>query len=145
MALRQDAMTLAREQLAIIEQAMGDTADDELRLTFGTVGRSCQMPSTPSRRACVLPLISATHRTETLARFDAVIASLASEQVTIELLLNKAPVTFDPRINHVLKAVPEMRWILPIWSCYLARFTTPCIWYRTLSDQHAFCPQPSRH
>ena len=103
MTLRQDAMTLAREQLAIIEQAMGDTADDELRLTFG---RWQVMPNAintiPSSVRFTLDFRHPS--AETLARFDAVIASLASEQVSIELLLNKAPVTFDAGINHTLQA-----------------------------------------
>lgn len=103
MALRQDAMTLAREQLALIEKATGDTADEELRLTFG------RWQITPNAINTIPSSVSFTldyrhPSAEKLAHFDAVIASLASEQVRIESLLNKTPVTFDSRINQVLKA-----------------------------------------
>lgn len=103
MSLRQDAMTLAREQLALIEQAMGDTADDELRLTFGRWQVTPNAINTiPSSVRFTLDFRHPS--VEKLAQLDAVIASLASEHVTIESLLNKAPVTFDARINHVLEA-----------------------------------------
>lgn len=103
MTLRQDAMTLAREQLVYIEQAMGDTTDDALRLTFGrwqvTPNAINTIPS------CVRFTLDFRHpSTEKLAQLDALMSSLSSEHVTVEPLLNKAPVTFDAGINHTLQA-----------------------------------------
>ena len=103
MTLRQDAMTLAREQLARIEQAMGDEADEELRLTFGRWQVTPNAINTIPSSVC-FTLDFRHPSVEKLAQLDAVIASLASEHVTVESLLHKAPVTFDARINRVLKA-----------------------------------------
>lgn len=103
MTLRQDAMTLAREQLALIEQAMGDSADDALRLTFGRWQVTPNAINTIPSSVC-FTLDFRHPSAEKLARLDAVIASLASERVTVEPLLNKAPVTFDAGINRVLQA-----------------------------------------
>ncbi len=106
MTLRQDAMTLAREQLVHIEQAMGDATDDALRLTFGrwqvTPNAINTIPS------CVRFTLDFRHpSTEKLAQLDALMRQLSSEHVTVEPLLNKAPVTFDARINHILQEAGE--------------------------------------
>ncbi|MEH0876393.1 M20 family metallo-hydrolase [Pectobacterium cacticida] len=102
MMQRRDAMTLARQQLSRIEQAMGDAADDALRLTFGRWQVTPNAINTiPSNVRFTLDFRHPS--TEKLAQLDAVMASLASDCVTVELLLNKAPVTFDARLNQVLE------------------------------------------
>jgi hypothetical protein len=109
---------------------MGDATDDALRLTFGrwqvTPNAINTIPS------CVRFTLDFRHpSTEKLAQLDALMRSLSSEHVTVEPLLNKAPVTFDARINHILQAAGK-RWISRIRHCCLVRFTTPCIWPNTV-------------
>lgn len=100
MKLRQDAMTLARDTLAQIENQM-DTSDDDLRLTFGRWQVVPNAVNTiPSSASFTVDFRHPNP--EILARFDALIAGLASEQVKVEPLLNKAPVSFDPQLNAVL-------------------------------------------
>ncbi|MFK3708437.1 M20 family metallo-hydrolase [Klebsiella sp. NPDC088457] len=102
MTLRQDAMSLARELAARIENAMCDADDTQLRITFGrwqiTPNAINTIPS------CVSFTLDFRHPArETLARLDTLMAGLVCERVNVDALLAKAPVTFDPHMNHVLK------------------------------------------
>lgn len=101
MGLRQDAMNLARELVNHIERTMGDTDDAQLRMTFG------RWQVTPNAINTIPSQVSFTldfrhPADETLLRLDALMAGLTSERVTVDTLLAKAPVAFEPSINQVL-------------------------------------------
>lgn len=104
MGLRQDAMSLARAQAAHIEEVMGDTADEALRMTFG------RWQVAPNAINTVAAQVSFTldfrhPDPAVLAHLDALMASLAGERIHITPLLNKAPLAFDAPLNTLLDDV----------------------------------------
>ncbi|MBJ7222156.1 MULTISPECIES: M20 family metallo-hydrolase [unclassified Brenneria] len=104
---RKDAMTLARRLADRIEQSVAAVPIDRRRLTFG----SWQV--TPNAINTVASEVSFTvdfrHPDDAvLDRFDAAIAALAADDVTVTSLLFQAPVAFDPHLLAQQQACCEV-------------------------------------
>ncbi|RLM23252.1 Zn-dependent hydrolase [Brenneria alni] len=98
MGSRKDAMTLARRLADRIEQGVAEVPADQLRLTFGC------WQVTPNAINTVASEVSFTvdfrhPDAAVLARFDAVMAGLAADDVAVTSSLFQPPVAFD---RHLL-------------------------------------------
>ncbi|QTF10472.1 M20 family metallo-hydrolase [Brenneria izadpanahii] len=94
---RADAMTLARRLTDRIERAVADAPADQLRLTFGC------WQVIPNAINTVAGEVSFTidfrsPDDDALARFDALIAGLAAENVIVTPSLRQPPIAFDARL-----------------------------------------------
>lgn len=106
MALRQDAMQLARSVASTIEASTLNPDDDALRLTFGRWQVTPNAVNTiPSQASFTLDFRHPDPAV--LAQFDARMAQLASAQVSVAALLSCEPVVFAAQINQVLNATAQ--------------------------------------
>ena len=94
MAMRQDAMTLARRTAHQVELAMGHLPAEELRLTFGRWDVEPNAINTTASRVSFT--IDFRHAdASVLAEFDAVMQQFAAENVQVKSLFHHQPVAFD--------------------------------------------------
>ncbi|MEC4256561.1 M20/M25/M40 family metallo-hydrolase, partial [Escherichia coli] len=94
MAVRQDAMTLARHTAHQVELAMAHLPAEELRLTFGRWDIAPNAINTTASRVSFT--IDFRHAdTSVLAEFDAVMQQFAAVNVQVKSLFHHQPVAFD--------------------------------------------------